>query len=102
MVSFLGTVTSPSSVPSSPVIRRKIVVLPAPLGPTSPTFSPGLSWNDASTNRTCPPYCLHTPVNEIISRAEHRPAGGARQPEVTGVQSTRAPSGRADRDREPG
>src|SRR5882762_4024903 len=58
MVSFFGTETSPSSGDSSPTIIRKIVVLPAPLGPTRPTFSPGLSWNEASTKRTCRPYCL--------------------------------------------
>src|SRR4029453_4058332 len=45
---------------------RKIVVLPDPFGPTRPTFSPGFSWKEASTNRTCLPYCLVTPANEII------------------------------------
>ena len=39
MVSFFGTETSPSSAVSSPTIIRKSVVLPAPFGPTSPTFS---------------------------------------------------------------
>src|SRR5689334_17772875 len=58
MDSFFGTDTSPSSADSSPVIMRKIVVLPAPFGPTRPTFSPGLSWKDVSTKRTCRPYCL--------------------------------------------
>src|SRR4051794_8776930 len=48
---------------------RKSVVLPDPFGPTSPTFSPGLSWNDASTKSTCLPYCLLTLVNEIMKRA---------------------------------
>src|SRR5512133_3519271 len=37
---------------------RTRVVLPDPLGPTSPTRSPGLSWNEASTKSTCRPYCL--------------------------------------------
>src|ERR1041384_1510140 len=60
MVGFFGTDTSPSSGDSSPTIIRKSVVLPAPLGPTRPTFSPGLSWKDASTKRTCRPYCLLT------------------------------------------
>src|SRR5688500_1610001 len=45
---------------------RKSVVLPEPLGPTRPTFSPGLSWKDASTNRICLPYCLEILENEII------------------------------------
>jgi uncharacterized protein (DUF1501 family) len=38
-----GTDTSPSSGASSPTIIRKSVVLPAPFGPTRPTFSPALS-----------------------------------------------------------
>ena len=37
-----------------------------PFGPTRPTFSPGLSWNEVSTNRTCRPYCLLMRVNEIM------------------------------------
>ena len=64
--SFLGTETSPSSGVSSPAIIRKSVVLPAPFGPTRPTFSPGLSWNEASTKRTCLPYCLLTREKAII------------------------------------
>src|SRR5688500_861886 len=77
MLSFFGTVTLPSSGASSPVIIRKIVVLPAPLGPTSPTFSPGLSWNETSTNSTCLPYCLLTLANAIMgtlyTTGMHRP-----------------------------
>ena len=46
---------------------RNRVVLPAPFGPTSPTFSPGLSWNEASTNRICRPYCLLMCEREIIA-----------------------------------
>ncbi len=45
---------------------RKIVVLPAPLGPTRPTFSPGFNWNEASTKSTCLPYCLLMFENEIM------------------------------------
>src|SRR6185295_7052653 len=75
MVSFFGTETSPSSGDSSPTIMRNSVVLPAPLGPTRPTFSPGLSWKEASTNSTCRPYCLLTREKEIIwaARAGLRP-----------------------------
>ena len=40
MVMPASTVTWPSSGCSWPAIIRKIVVLPAPFGPTSPTFSP--------------------------------------------------------------
>src|SRR5580704_4596172 len=39
----LGTETAPSSGVSSPTTIRKSVVLPDPLGPTSPTFSPGFN-----------------------------------------------------------
>src|SRR6202521_4903515 len=66
MVAFLGTVVSPSSACSSPTIIRNRVVLPDPFGPTRPTFSPGLSWKDASTNRTWRPYCLLMRENAIM------------------------------------
>ena len=55
---FLGTEIAPSSADSSPTIIRKSVVLPDPFGPTRPTFSPGLSWKEASTKTSCLPYCL--------------------------------------------
>ena len=42
MVSFFGTETSPSSAASSPTIRRKSVVLPAPLGPDQPDLLAGI------------------------------------------------------------
>ena len=51
------------------MIMRNSVVLPDPLGPTKPIFSPGLSWNEASTKRTCLPYCLLTLENEIMRLA---------------------------------
>src|SRR4051812_4158252 len=66
MVNRLGTDTSPSSGSSSPTIIRKSVVLPEPFGPTSPTFSPGLSWKEASTKTSCLPYCLLMEEKEII------------------------------------
>ena len=66
MDSRFGTETSPSSAASSPTIIRNSVVLPAPLGPTRPTFSPGLSWKEASTKRTWRPYCLPMRENEIM------------------------------------
>ena len=64
-----GRSIAPSSGCSSPTISRNTVLLPAPLGPTSPTFSPGLIWNDASTNRIWPPYCLVTDENAITGRS---------------------------------
>src|ERR1043165_7612642 len=73
MVSLRGSETSPSSGVSSPTVMRKSVVLPAPLGPTSPTFSPGLNWKDASTNSTCRPYCLLIRLNEITPPPSHTP-----------------------------
>src|SRR6478609_1608627 len=76
MVSRLGTETSPSSGSSSPTTMRKSVVLPAPLGPTRPTFSPGLSWNDASTNTSCLPYCLLILEKEIIQFQANRIRSG--------------------------
>src|SRR5947207_4607153 len=76
MASFFGTVTVPSSVLSSPAIIRKSVVLPEPFGPTSPAFSPGLSWNEASTKTTWRPYCLLTPANEIMDCGKQTAAGG--------------------------
>src|SRR4051794_35829679 len=72
MVSFLGTETEPSSGASSPVTMRNSVVLPAPLGPTSPTFSPGFNWKDASTKSNCLPYCLLMFDKEIILRNNSR------------------------------
>jgi hypothetical protein len=66
MDSFFGTAMVPSSALSSPAIIRKSVVLPAPLGPTKPALSPGLSWKEASTNTSCRPYCLLTEAKEIM------------------------------------
>src|ERR1043166_3280353 len=66
MVNFLGTETVPSSGLSSPTTIRKSVVLPDPLGPTSPTFSPGFNWKEASTKSNCLPYCLLMFEKEII------------------------------------
>ena len=66
MVVPLGMETAPSSGDSSPTISRNTVVLPAPLGPTRPTFSPGLSWNEVSTNRTWRPYCLEMLARVIM------------------------------------
>src|SRR5436190_6321347 len=58
MVTPRSTATWPSSGCSSPVIIRNSVVLPAPLGPTRPTFSPLLSAAEASMKRSWWPFCL--------------------------------------------
>src|SRR5688572_33350228 len=68
MVGLRGRSIPPSSGRSSPTISRHTVLLPAPFGPTSPTFSPALIWNEASTNRICPPYCFVT-FEKAITRA---------------------------------
>src|SRR6185369_3219338 len=68
MLSFLGTETVPSSGASSPTTMRNRVVLPEPLGPTRPTFSPGFNWKDASTKTSCRPYCLLILEKEIIGK----------------------------------
>ena len=52
--------TCPSSGDSSFMISRKMVDLPAPFGPTRPTFSPRWIAADASTKRICGPCCLLT------------------------------------------
>src|SRR5260370_33326488 len=70
MVNFLGTETAPSSGVSSPTTIRNSVVLPAPLGPTSPTFSLGFNWNEASTKSNCLPYCLLMFEKEIILKEQ--------------------------------
>src|SRR5437667_764433 len=74
MESFFGTVMVPSSALSSPFTIRKSVVFPAPFGPTSPAFSPGLSWKEASTKTSWRPYCLPTAEKEIMEWGEHRAA----------------------------
>ena len=58
-----GRDTTPSSGVSSPAMILKSVVLPEPFGPTSPTFSPGLSWKDASTKSSCLPVLLGQALN---------------------------------------
>src|SRR5512139_1724663 len=84
---FFGTDTSPSSGDSSPVIIRKMVVLPAPLGPTRPTFSPGFSWNDASTKMSCLPYCLLMFAREIIEGVAETLQYNNSTPERPGFQA---------------
>src|SRR5262249_7897133 len=64
--------TSPSSGSSSPTIMRKSVVLPAPFGPTKPTFSPGFNWKEASTKTNCLPYCLLMFERAIILKSSYQ------------------------------
>src|SRR5271166_6586009 len=50
--------TAPASGCSSPVIRRKVVVLPAPLGPSSTTNSPSFTAKDRSRTASIVPKRL--------------------------------------------
>src|SRR4051812_14534410 len=67
MVTPRSTTTWPSSGCSSPVIIRNRVVLPEPLGPTRPTFSPRWSAADASMKRSWWPFCLLMLSRRIIA-----------------------------------
>src|SRR5438132_14064444 len=58
MLTPRSTATWPSSGCSWPVIIRNSVVLPDPLGPTRPTFSPFRSAAEASMKRSWWPFCL--------------------------------------------
>ena len=85
-----------------PTIMRKSVVLPEPFGPTSPTFSPGLSWNDASTNRTWRPYCLLMPENAIMAWVrQDRPCSSAPKSIVRSLSRGGPLEERADAGRHP-
>src|SRR5437016_12256161 len=66
MVTPRSTATWPSSGCSSPVIIRNSVVLPDPLGPTRPTFSPFWSAAEASMKRIWWPFCLLMLSRRII------------------------------------
>src|SRR4029453_5626222 len=59
--------TLASSGGSLPAIMRNSVVLPAPLGPTRPVFSPFCSAADASMKRIWWPTCLETLSRRIIA-----------------------------------
>src|SRR5687767_7378909 len=48
---------------------RKIVDLPAPFGPTRPTFSPRNRLMEASKKRICLPCCLETESRRITLAA---------------------------------
>src|SRR5271154_1421121 len=82
MVRRFGTETSPSSGASSFITMRKSVVLPAPLGPTKPIFSPGFNWKEASTKINCLPYCLWIFEKEII----RNPNGRRARPETIQIR----------------
>src|SRR3954466_13616694 len=72
--------TCPSSGDSSPVIIRKIVDLPAPLGPTRPIFSPRKRAAEASTKRICGPCCLLIWSSRITGVAHSSKTAAAYRP----------------------
>lgn len=47
-------------------MRLKRVLLPAPLGPTTPTRSPTRMRKEALTSTSCSPKCLDTSRNSIM------------------------------------
>ncbi|MNT00866.1 hypothetical protein D3C72_1353110 [compost metagenome] len=72
MTNFSGITTVPSSGFSSRLIMRKMVVLPAPLGPTRPTRSPGLIWKLLPLKRYFLPWNLSTLLKAITLSAPTR------------------------------
>ena len=67
--------TSPPLNGSRPEIRLKVVDLPAPLGPISPTICPALIWKLMLFTATSPPNCLRMPRTSSTSS----PAAGLRR-----------------------
>ena len=55
----------PASGFSWPVSMRNSVVLPAPLGPITPTMPPGGSLKDRSSIRSWSPICFGRPSTSI-------------------------------------
>src|SRR5882724_10409249 len=81
MVTPRSTATWPSSGASAPVIIRNSVVLPDPLGPTRPIFSPFWSAAEASMKRIWWPFCLEILSRRIMSmRARKNVFGAALKP----------------------
>src|ERR1700752_4658485 len=68
--------TWPSSGCSSPDIMRNSVLLPAPLGPTRPIFSPFCNAAEASMKRIWWPTCLETLSRRIIAAWREMRFGG--------------------------
>src|SRR5690606_27734946 len=49
--------TRPADGLRNPVTTLKVVVFPAPFGPTSPRTSPCFTWNESSETAAYPPKC---------------------------------------------
>src|SRR3954451_11155194 len=76
MVIPRSTATWPSSGCSSPVIMRNSVVLPDPLGPTKPTFSPRCSAAEVSMKSRWWPFCLEMLSRRIMCARGWEMSGG--------------------------
>src|SRR6476469_10537879 len=61
--------TSPEVALSTPAIRRSVVVLPQPEGPSSVTSVPGSMVNEISLTARTAPYCFTTERNSTEARA---------------------------------
>src|ERR1043166_6716602 len=53
-------------MPSTPRIMLMVVVLPAPLGPTRPTISPGQTWKVIPSTARTSAYVLQRPSTDRI------------------------------------
>src|SRR3954451_17187481 len=60
----------PASGRSSPAIRRSVVVLPAPVGPSSTTNSPSLMSRSRASTATVSPNALRTPVRRTSAMGD--------------------------------
>src|SRR5580704_16072329 len=62
--------TCPAVGVSRPEMQLMVVVLPAPLGPSSPKISPGLAENEMSSTAVSSPYDLRRWSTSITVRAK--------------------------------
>jgi len=73
------TVSPTRNVPASgfswPTIMRKSVVLPAPLGPMTPTMPPRGSVNERPSTRTRSPYAFRTSSASTTTSPSRGPGG---------------------------
>src|SRR5207249_7438025 len=83
------TVSPTRSVPpsgrSSPVMRRKSVVLPAPFGPMIPTMAPRGRENVSPSKRSLSPYALRS----FVASTTTSPSRGPRSEEHTSELQSR-------------
>ncbi len=61
-MSIESIATVPAVGSSTPSITLMVVVLPAPLGPSSPTISPRPTVNETSSSAVTPAYRLQRPA----------------------------------------